>query len=237
MKQLARWCSTLSLALAALAAAAPVHAQNDDQLLPATHSFVSPERVIFEFRGGPYRPNLDGNPSFHNQFGSDTGPLLDIEIDAIAYRLPKILYLTIGGSAGRVAYSAHAFDNTGARVSEKTAFSMIPLAALGTLRFDALARRLAVPFILTGKIGYEWAHWSTSTGTRDDASGWSKGLVYGGEIALDLDTFEPTSARRMDDEWGINHSFVVFEVFHFAPNGKSLPIGDTAWLLGLGFVI
>jgi hypothetical protein len=220
-----------------LGVSASAHAQTDDELAPATHTFISSERVVIELRGGPYTPNMDGNSSFKNLYGTDIGPLLDVEIDAIAYRLPKFLYLTVGGSAGHVGYSAHAFDVTGvSRVSEKSTFSMFPLAALGALRIDALARRLGLPFVLTGKIGWEWAHWSTATGSRSDAAGWSTGLVYGGQFALDLDSFEPSAARRMDEEWGINHSFLFFELLTFTPTKKALPVGGTNWLIGLGFI-
>ncbi|MEY4577076.1 MAG: hypothetical protein RL701_1779, partial [Pseudomonadota bacterium] len=60
--------------------------------------------------------------------------------------------------------------------------------------------------------------------------------VVSGQLALDLDTFEPGGARALDEEWGINHSYVFFEVQHFFPSAKSLEIGGTSWLLGLGFV-
>jgi hypothetical protein len=56
------------------------------------------------------------------------------------------------------------------------------------------------------------------------------------QVALDLDTFEPGGARALDEEWGINHTFIFGEVFHFAPIGKSLEIGTTSWLVGLGFI-
>ena len=39
----------------------------------------------------------------------------------------------------------------------------------------------------------------------------------------------------MDEEWGINHSFVLFEVYSVFPSEKSLPLGGTNWLVGLGF--
>lgn len=225
-------CLLLGAALASLAGSAQAQ---DDDLTPASHSYVSPERFIIELRGGPYRPDMGSDPSFRTFFSDDSGPLLGLELDAIALRIDDALYVTGGGSIGLTRYSGNAIGPSG-RVSEDTTFSILPLTALATLRIDALPRMLGVPFIFAGKVGWQWARWSTSTGTRDDASGWSLGLFYAGQLALDLDTFEPAAARVMDEEWSINHSYVLFEVYHFAPTRRSLPIGDTQWLLGLGFV-
>jgi hypothetical protein len=210
------------------------HALGDEDLLPASRNYVSPERFIVEFRVGPYTPDMDGNRSFRTFFSDDLGPMLDAEIDVIAFRLDDILYLTAGGSIGHTSFTGSALGPSGP-VSEETSLSIIPLVALASLRIDALPRKLNVPFTFGGKLGWEWARWSTATGARDDASGWSVGPFFAGQLALDLDTFEPGAARAMDEEWGINHSFVLFELYHFAPTADSLPIGSTAWVLGLGF--
>jgi hypothetical protein len=124
----------------------------------------------------------------------------------------------------------------GERTSEETSFSLLPLQLLAVVRVDALARKLSVPFILTGKLGYEWAHWDTDSGGVDDADGWSVGLLWAAQVALDLDFFEPSAARQMDEEWGINHSFLFFEVYGFEPTSNSLQVGGTAWAAGLGFM-
>jgi len=55
------------------------------------------------------------------------------------------------------------------------------------------------------------------------------------QLGLDLDTFEPAAARNMDEEWGINHSFLFFELFGFEPSNESLPLTGTQWAIGLGF--
>ncbi len=229
------WLLVLGTFVALAALPELAHAQLDDDLIPATKSFVSPERFIVVFRGGPYTPNTGSDKTFKTFYGGDSGPLLDLELNAIALRVPKVLYVNVGGSVGMASYSGRALGPSGTVVSEKTTFTINPLVAMGSLRIDALPRLLKVPFIFTGKAGWEWAHWSTGTGTRTDATGWSVGPFYAGELALDLDTFEPAAARSMDEEWGINHTFIALEIYHFAPTSKSLPIGATAWLVGLGF--
>lgn len=207
-------------------------AQMEEDLIPPTRNFVSPEHFAFELRVGPYTPNAPGFDSFYD----DRGPLLGIEFDYFPLRVPDIVYVGLGGLVGNAAYSAGALTATGSRASEKSDFDIIPVTMLAVARVDVLPRKFSVPFIFTGKLGYTWAHWSTSTGGVQDAKGWSRGLHWAGQLGLDLDTFEPAAARAMDEEWGINHSFAFFELWGFVPSASSLEIGDTSWVAGLGFV-
>jgi hypothetical protein len=146
--------------------------------------------------------------------------------------------VTVGGSVGLLNFSGDAVERMDPTqtTSEKTTLSVVPLTATATIRIDVLPRRLGIPIILAARAGWEWAHWDTNTGARNNATGWSVGPVVSAQVALDLDTFEPGGARALDEEWGINHTFIFGEVFHFAPIGKSLEIGTTSWLIGLGFI-
>jgi hypothetical protein len=207
-----------------------------DQPLPPDRSWVTPERMTIEFRIGPYSPSMSGNDAFKTFFNSDSGPLLALELDVIGYRLKDILYLSGGAGIGTAGYHAKTLNSSGMATSEDTSLSLLPLNLLAVARLDVLARKLSIPFILTGKLGYSWTHWSTDSGGSANHSGWSLGVLWAAQLALDLDTFDKRAARAMDEEWGINHSFVFFELFGFEPNGKSLEIGDRTWCAGLGFV-
>jgi len=210
-------------------------AQSDANTIPAARDFMSPERFIIELRGGPYQPDFDG-AAFDRFFGDDVGPFLGVQLSYIGFRLPDLAYLTFGGGFGWSNYAGRAVAaGGGVEVAEETTLTLLPISAIGSLRIDALSRLLKIPFIFTGKIGFQWTHWDTDTGAQDDASGWSVGLMYAGQFAIDLDLIDSAAARSMDEEWGINHSFVFVELYHFAPTEKSLPIGGTGWVLGLGF--
>ena len=221
-----------ALALGLLAQHGSARAQLDDDLVPPSHSWISPERFVLELRGGPYSPDMSAFDAF---YGGDHGPLLALELDVIGLRLDDLLYLAGGGGIGTASFSGHTLDASGDRTSEETSFSLLPLQLLAVVRVDALARKLGVPFIFSAKLGYQWAHWDTDSGGSSDAAGWSVGLSWAAQVALDLDFFEPSAARRMDEEWGINHSFLFFELFGFESSSGSLPIGGTTWALGLGF--
>ena len=223
--------------VALVAPAAPVAAQFAEELVPEERSFESPENFAIEFRIGPYNPEMEDNDAFETFFGEDSGPLLALELDLIAYRIPDILYLAGGGGIGWMNFDGKTRDELGAETSEETSLEVIPLNLLGVVRIDALPRKLSVPVIFTGKLGYQWARWSTESGGADEEAGWSVGLLWAVQLGLDLDTFEPSAARNMDEEWGINHSFLFFELFGFMPSDESLDVADdVSWTAGLGFM-
>jgi hypothetical protein len=211
-------------------------AQSDDDYAPAHRDFASPEWVTTELRIGPYTPQV-GTASFDQIFTDDNGLMLAIELDAIIYRLPDIAYFSVGAGIGHAGYSAGALTLGSERASEETTFKLVPITLLAVVRVDVLARKLRIPLILTGKLGYRWGFWWASTGEQSDADGNSGGIAWGVQGALDLDVFDLRAARVMDEEWGINHSFLFFEVYGSKTSGDALPIGDTTWTAGLGFVI
>ncbi|MEY4578767.1 MAG: hypothetical protein RL701_3470, partial [Pseudomonadota bacterium] len=186
----------------------------DPHLKPAHRKFESPERFMLEVRGGPYTL-FTGKP-YGAYFKGDIGPNLGVQLDGIVYREERLFYITAGASLGFINFSGKATSvSTGESVDEETTLSIIPVTATVGIRFDALPRKLGIPLILGARLGWEFAHWTTDTGSRSEAAGWSVGPVVSGQLALDLDTFEPGGARALDEEWGINHSYVFFEVQHF----------------------
>jgi hypothetical protein len=221
-------------ALLCVLVASPVAAQQEDDLAPPARDFESAEHLTLELRIGPYQPRFE---EFDPLLGDDDGLLLSLELDVIGFRLDDILYLSGGGLIGWADYGGNAIDSDGTATSEETELEVIPLGLFAVLRFDALARKLGIPFILTGKLGYMWWHHSTETGGTERASGWSLGLGYAGQIALDLDSLDRAQARVMDEEWGINHSFLFLELHGFEPTEQSLDLGGMSWVAGLGFMM
>jgi hypothetical protein len=226
----------LLLWTATAAVSGAAHAQSDANTIPAARNVSSPERYILELRAGPYQPDLGSNGSFDRFFGGDSGPLLGLQVSYILYRMPDIVYVAAGGGFGWTHYSGSAVAVNGSGdVSEDTSLTLLPLSAIATVRLDVLPRKLGIPFILAGKVGWQWTFWDTNTGAKNDASGWALGLLYGGQLALDLDSFDSAAARSLDEEWGINHSYAFFEIYRFSPTSASLPVGGMGWVLGLGF--
>ena len=224
------------LAIALIAHASTVLAQ-DGYEGDTKQDFSSPERFAVELRAGTYQPDV-GNDSFDNVF-DDSGPMLALEFDVFAFRIPYVGLIGLGTSIGWADYSDSASTSSGASTGEETSLSLIPLSGMAVLRIDVLARELGVPFLFTGKIGGDFVFWSTGTGDRDDASDVSVGLRWAAQVALELDFLDRRSARSLDEEWGINHTFVFFELYGSTAGEHSdsaMPVGDVTWAAGLGLI-
>lgn len=204
--------------------------------------FVSSSEIAtFDLRAGVYTPNLGGS-AFANNVGGDLGPSLGGELDVYIWRIPYIGPIAVGGSFAWTEWSGsvHAADGTTVPNAPATGMSLINFNALLVLRVDALARYLRVPLILTGKVGPDFGYWQIGSEGETDGEGWSIGLRWAAQLALELDWLDERAARRLDEEWGINHSHVFFELFGSTMgqwSDRQLPVGtDLAWVAGLGIV-
>lgn len=199
---------------------------------------ATPEHFTGEFRVGTYVPDV-GNSSFTDVFGSDRGPLLALEINTFIYRIPHVGPLGVAINAGWAKYTGSTCATGGTtectNSDEGAKFVLFPVAVLATLRVDVLARELNVPLIFTGKIGLDSVFFRSKAGGTTEAEGRSHGLRWGAQIALELDWIRPRAARSLDVDWGINHSYLFFELFGSTAS-SSIPLGDTTWAAGLGLV-
>ncbi|MDB4973783.1 MAG: hypothetical protein JWN48_2124 [Myxococcaceae bacterium] len=175
----------------------------------------TPMWLAFEIKVGPYKPGRShgAKQAFSETFGSKNGWMLNLELDVTLFHIPYVGQLNVAGSWGWVNYDAKATDESGARSGEVTKLTLYPLSALGVLRVDALARNTVIPLTFAGKFGPEWVRWTTSTGTHTDSSGFNRGWRFGGQVAFELDYFDANTARRLDEDYGVNHTFLLFEYF------------------------
>jgi hypothetical protein len=187
----------------------------------------SPMWLAFELKLGPYQLH----PSvLKDVFGSDRGWLLSTELDFTVYHVPYVGQLNVGLGWGWAHYDAKAAISGGGTSGETTEFTIYPMSALAILRVDALARYTVVPLTFAGKLGYDTVRWTTKTGSHQDRAGWNKGFRWGAQVALELDFLDRKAARRLDEDFGINHTFLMFELFESKTRGT----GGRSFQFGLG---
>jgi hypothetical protein len=193
------------LVLAALAAV----------LVPAAAHAESPRVGSFELMAGPYRPAIDKEPgltrpAFRDVFGKNRPWLLRV---GVSYDVTHYFgSLEVGLQTGYLTKSGFAQTTLGTASSDETTFRMIPTSATLTYRFDYLADRYNVPLAPYGRVAFDRYNWwitgpSGGTSKYGATNGWS--AAFG--LALMLDFFDPTLAREMDRESGINHTYVFAE--------------------------
>ena len=190
----------------------------------------SPQWFAFELRFGPYKPALRSRQQL---FENDSGWLMNLEVDFTLWHIPyDIGQINLAGVWGWSQYDAYALDarDPTVRSGEKTDFVIFPLSALAVVRIDALARHTVIPLTFAAKFGYEWVRWKAETGAEAKQAGFNRGFRYALQAALELDFFNPDAARSLDEDFGINHTYLLFEYM----DSKTKGTGDDAFMFGLG---
>lgn len=137
------------------------------------------------------------------------------------------------------------------RSGDTTALNVVPVALMLVYRFDVLALRYKVPLVPYAKLGLAYAAWFIQNGAGGivsipkpgggtyDGYGGTFGFVVQPGLALLLDVIDPGTARAMDAEIGINHTYLFCELNYANMNGfgqsNRLNLSDTTLNAGLAF--
>jgi hypothetical protein len=189
------------------------------------HPYASPQNFAFEVRVARYIPDVDSDPSlggkhpYGDVFGTDPRLEIAVEFDWQALRIPHFGSIGPGISAGYTSIGAMALTNSGAQSGESTNLNIYPFYGVAVLRADVLMRDLKVPIVPYVKGGVGMALWQATnniTGSSENGQGksgegktWGSHIAIGGALALDL--FDQTSARNLDTQTGINHTYLFCE--------------------------
>ncbi|MDH3654676.1 MAG: MXAN_2562 family outer membrane beta-barrel protein [Myxococcales bacterium] len=193
----------------------------------------SPEGYLLSLGIGAYRPD-PGSSAFDVVY-SGNGPLLLPEFDFFIYRIPFLGPLGIGIAGGWAGYKGTAClasspPGTCVPSSDGAKFSLFPINAMVVLRIDALARRTPVPFVFSGKVGYNTVFFKETVGSGK-GTGRSHGFGWAAQLALELNFINPRRANALDEDWGINSSFFFFELAGSDANNRA-PVGDKLYFTG-----
>jgi hypothetical protein len=145
-------------------------------------------------------------------------------------------------------------NNQCIRSGDSTALNIVPLSIMGVYRFDYLAQRWKIPFVPYFKIGLAYYVWwiengggflsiaqYTPPGSTSSQGGWGGtfGWVMNPGGAFLLDVLDPSAARTVDAELGINHTYLFCE-FHYADitgfgAANKMNLSDLSLNAGLAF--
>lgn len=175
-----RWWSGLVAAACALAPS--VCAAQTWELFgpePSRPRWESPQHFLFELRGGPYYPDIDGEfagraTPFADMFGTYDRLLLSAEFDWQFLRVNPVGSLGLAIGAGYTLFGAVApitqtpmpAPSSWNRPSDgqETTLHVVPGWVGGVIRVDVLARRTVVPLVPYVKFGAGFALWWSTVG-------------------------------------------------------------------------
>ena len=201
----------------------------------------SPQRFAFEFKIGPYLPEVDksykgpGFGPYATIFGrTDSSghtikkPKLGV-MPAFAFEWQFIYLagpLALGTQVAFFLDKADAIiaepkpeDKTIRSTADSTKFGMVPLSLLLIYRFELLADFYKVPLVPYAKVGMTYAFWWIKDGTGkvavNEAGKKGRGGVIGWQInpglMIRLDAFEPSASKKLDQSTKINHAYLFGE--------------------------
>ena len=227
------------------------------QVPEAEKDFRSPQHFLFEMKFGPYAPQIDSEfddaaTPFRDLFGDGKALMMSGEFDVELWR--RFGTVAIGGSLGYYKNETNALldtnstdtipSNSTTRSAGVTSITLLPLALLAIYRFDWPTERWNFPLVPFAKLGLNYTLWwvnkgdgSTAEFAGEKATGGTLGWQFNGGASLLLDVLDPQSAKTLDLELGINHTYLFFEFIMtkgFGPS-NALHVGDTTWNAGIAF--
>jgi hypothetical protein len=239
-----RWALAALLATVAAARSAAAQDASAEALswgppTPAEDK-ASPRAWALSLRAGRYRPEVDaelgpGPGPYAAAFGGARRWMFGLELERELFQRFGTLSL-----AGSVAWSravGHALRADGDGTSaDETSLRLLPLGIGLTWRADFFAR--TVPVVPYVKAGLDYALWNAGNGDgRTVASGGTAGWHAGAGVALLLDALDPAGALGLDQETGVNHTYLFVEWIDTRLDGlgaaHKLRLGDRAWFAGL----
>jgi hypothetical protein len=222
-----------ALALVAALGLGPGRASADEADYASQDESWSPEGYLLSLGVGSYRPD-PGDAVFDEVYPGDNGPILLAEFDFFLYRIPFLGPIGLGIQGGWSAYKGSACElgsTTECIPSTQGAkFTIFPLNVMAVLRIDALARETPVPFVFTGKVGFDTVFFNENVGSGKQG-GSSFGFGWAAQFALELNFVNPRRANALDEDWGINSSFFFFEIAGSDANSRA-PVGDKLFFTG-----
>jgi hypothetical protein len=243
----------LATVVTVVSLAAPAQAQ---LFTRPNEEFRSPKRYALELRLGPYSPHIDdefaGTPHKPEQLYFEDGLRLMTQVEFDFQFFNRFGTAAVGVSLGYFHETGKGRANELATPSgDDTKLTLIPAAVMLVYRADQLWNRLRIPLVPYGKIGLNYTLWSVYDGNGEiSTGGGSKGPGGRGRggtrgwqgalgLSLALDFIDPGSARELDSETGVNHTYIFAEWAKYAVSGLGqsgrLNVGDTTWVAGLMF--
>jgi hypothetical protein len=235
--------------IALVAMAGHALAQDDDYRYrkPKRLPYESRQRFAFELRFGPYRPNIDQGfaaaKPYETVFGDDRRVFAGIEFDWQVLRIPMVGTIGPGFGIGYTHMSADArLQGTGELAAEQTSLTLMPTYGVGVLRVDTLSRETAIPLAFYGKAGVGLGYYKMGNDLGTQAKGHTWGMHYAVGAMFLLDALDQHAAQQLDNEMGINNTYVYLEWmmsrldgFGRGSDASVLNIGTDTWILGLAF--
>lgn len=208
----------------------------------------SPVWGNLEFEAGPYYPGTDGSNTtgspFEAAFGGNNRILGEMTGEYYVYdghgSLGAGLSIGFTRLSGTEPLTGGTLD-----IEETTRFSIIPIRALVTYRWDYLVEEFEIPLAAKVQAGYNYWVWraldaggNVSTVNGRKGRGAKMGWHIAARLEFQLDVLTPQMAASFDTTWGVNNTYLYgeFEYAQIDDFGEpGFEFGGPSWRLGMAF--
>src|SRR3569833_3116791 len=195
----------------------------------------SPQHFAFELKFGPYRPDIDSEfpasqPDRHpylDCFGSGRKLMTSMEFDWEIIRHIGTVALCLGLGYFKETGNNLSANGSGMSTEDTSSLRLLPFSLSAIYRFDLPYERLHIPLVPYGKLGFDYVYWTVTNGNGEVPESPAGGRGQGGTLgwhaavglSLVLDIFDRSAANQFDEEMGINHTLLFFELNHLDASG------------------
>lgn len=201
---------------------------------------ASPRTWSLSLRLSRYRPGVDrelaSDPGpYARAFGGHAPWMFGGELERQVVQRAGTLSVGVSAGWSRSVGRALRADGMGASADE-TSLRILPVGIGVSWRADFLTRYC--PLVPYAKLGLDYAFWNVGNGDGNTvASGGTAGWHAGGGLAFLLDALDRAGALGLDQETGVNHTYLFVEWIDTRLDGlgasHKLRLGDRTWYAGL----
>jgi len=214
----------LLCALVVIAALLP-RSGRADRFVPDAEYKPTPRWFHAELKFGPYKPDVDkefggGATPYKDIFGGGLRLMTQLTADVMFLKLHGSL--GVGGTFGYFQAKGKALTEDGEPSADKTTLQFMPFVLSLVYRWDYPIYKWGFPLVPYVRVGVAYAVYWITSGNGNTAAfeqgHKARGGTWGYQVNLGLafllDVLEQSSAKKMDMEIGINHSYLFVEFVH-----------------------
>jgi hypothetical protein len=168
--------------------------------------------------GGPFVPRVDhefsGATPYRDIFGGAPAPMWRLHVAKSIWSGSGSL--EVGLRTGFWRKSGHAViatgPNQGQRSGDRTTFNIVPTSLTLTYRADQIYEYWRVPLVPYASVALERYNWWVTKESKWAKRGATNGWSATAGVALVLDWLDPGASRDLDNDVGVNHTALYFDV-------------------------
>jgi len=192
------------------------------ELPAATESFVAPPRWSFDFKGGRFGPEL---ADWKQYYGSDSMREYTVALGYMPMRT-----LELGTELGRAHAVGQGLLPINGLLGGEVDYTLVPVHIYVIARAVFTPKQWLIPY---AGGGWSRAYYKQDIAYQQERTGHADGWNARVGVQLLLNPLDPSSARSLALDYGIDYTYLTLEAQRFRADVNGTELGGYSYLLGL----